>query len=440
MPPPSPTSFSQRTAIAVVIASMVGTGVFTSLGFQLLDIQSGFVLMMLWTVGGVTALCGALTYAELGSALPRSGGEYNFLTEIYHPGAGFVSGWVSATIGFAAPSALAAITFGTYLASVFPRLSPTWLAVGLVVLLALAHATTRRSSGGIQRIFTSMKVVLIVSFCVVAWSVVETPQDIRFLPAAGDGALIASGTFAVSLIYVNYAYTGWNAATYLIDELDRPQHTLPRVLLIGTSAVLVMYLLLNFTFLYVAPIDALVGKLEIGYVAARHVFGNAGAAIMGVALAALLVSTVSAMTLAGPRVLHVIGQDFAALGFLARTNRHGVPHVAILFQSALAVGFIVSASFESILVFAGFTLGVNTFFAILGVFVLRIRRPDLERPYRTPGFPLPPLVFLGVTGWTLVYILMQRPLEGLTGLAIFASGGVFYAVTVRLSRRARPLM
>ena len=169
MPPPSPTNFSQRTAIAVVIASMVGTGIFTSLGFQLLDIQSGFVLMMLWTVGGVTALCGALTYAELGSALPRSGGEYNFLTEIYHPGAGFVSGWVSATIGFAAPSALAAITFGTYLASVFPRLSPTWLAVGLVVLLALAHANTRRSSGGIQRIFTSMKIVLIVSFCVVAW-------------------------------------------------------------------------------------------------------------------------------------------------------------------------------------------------------------------------------------------------------------------------------
>ena len=128
------TRFSARTALAVIIANMIGTGVFTSLGFQLLDIQSGFVLMMLWAVGGVTALCGALCYAELGAALPRSGGEYNFLTEIYHPAAGYISGWVSATIGFAAPTALASITFGTYLSSIFPELSPTWLACGLILV------------------------------------------------------------------------------------------------------------------------------------------------------------------------------------------------------------------------------------------------------------------------------------------------------------------
>lgn len=425
--------FSARTALAVVIANMIGTGVFTSLGFQLLEIQSGFVILMLWLVGGITALCGALSYAELGASLPRSGGEYNFLSEIYHPGVGFVAGWVSATIGFAAPTALAAITFGTYLASVVPTLSPRWLATALIVVLAAAHATTRRTSGGTQRAFTYLKVVLIAAFCLLGWTLADAPQDISFLPAAGDGTLIASGAFAVALIYVNYAYTGWNAATYVIDELDRPEQTLSRVLLTGAAIVMVLYLLLNFTFLYVAPIDALAGKLEIGYVAAQFVFGDTGAAIMGVVLALLLVSTVSAMTLAGPRVLHVIGQDFSVLRFLSRTNVHDVPVVAIALQSALAVTLVLTATFESILIFAGFTLGASTLFTVAGLFVLRWRRPDFDRPYRVPMYPLPPLVFLGLMGWTLTYLLVQRPIEGLAGLAILASGAVFYVLSRRVS-------
>ena len=429
--------FSARTALAVVIANMIGTGVFTSLGFQLLDIQSGFVILALWFVGGVTALCGAMTYAELGGALPRSGGEYNFLSETYHPGVGFVSGWVSATIGFAAPTALAAITFGTYLASVFPALSPRGLAATLIAALATAHATTRRASGGTQRALTYLKVVLIAAFCILGWTVTDAPQDISFLPVAGDGALIASGAFAVALIYVNYAYAGWNAATYVIDELDRPRKTLSRVLLTGTVIVMTLYLLLNFTFLYAAPVEALAGKLEVGYVAAGFIFGDTGATIMGVVLALLLISTVSAMTLAGPRVLLVIGQDFPALRLLARTNAHGVPLVAILFQSGLALVFVLTATFEAILVFAAFTLGLSSLCTVACVFVLRKRRPELERPYRVPLYPLPPLVFLGLTGWTLTYILLQRPTEGLAGVAILASGGVFYAVSRRLSARSR---
>lgn len=412
---------------------MIGTGVFTSLGFQLLEIRSGFVILALWFVGGVTALCGAMTYAELGGALPRSGGEYNFLSRTFHPAVGFVSGWMSATIGFAAPTALAAITFGTYLASVFPALSPRWLATALIAALAAAHATTRRASGGTQRTFTYLKVVLIAVFCVLAWTLVDAPQDIRFLPGPGDGTLLVSGAFAVALIYVHYAYTGWNAATYVIDELDRPGETLSRVLLLGTGMVMALYLLLNFTFLYAAPVEALAGKLEVGYVAARFVFGDAGASIMGVALALLLISTVSAMTLAGPRVLQVIGQDFHALRFLARTNRHDVPLVAILLQSGLAMAFVLTATFESILVFAGFTLGVSTLCTVAAVFVLRLRRPDLPRPYRVPWYPLPPLVFLAVTGWTLTYIVLQRPTEALAGTAVFATGAAFYLVSRRLS-------
>ena len=413
---------------------MIGTGVFTSLGFQLLDIQSGFVLLMLWAVGGAAALCGALCYAELGAALPRSGGEYNFLTETYHPAVGFVSGWVSATIGFAAPTALAAITFATYLGAVAPMLHPTLSATLLVVALTLLHMGTRRSSGGTQRWLTGLKLALIVGFCGAAWWAVDQAQPINFLPAEGDGALLTSGAFAVALIYVNYAYTGWNAATYLSSEIAAPQRSLPWALTLGTGLVAVLYLLLNFTFLYAAPVGAMQGQLEIGYIVAEHAFGAAGASFMGVVLAALLISTVSAMILAGPRVMQTIGQDFSAFRQFARTNRHGLPVVAIGAQSTLALAFIWTASFESILVFAGFSLGLSTFLTVVGVFVLRLRRPSLPRPYRITAFPLPPLVYLAITGWTLFYILKERPGEAGLSLLLILAGLAFYWASNRVNK------
>ena len=427
--------FSSRTAIAIVIANMIGTGVFTSLGFQLEDIRSGFVLLALWGVGGIAAFCGALAYAELGACLPRSGGEYNFLTEIYHPAAGFVSGWISATVGFAAPTALAAITFGSYLSSAIPVLGATPLAVGLVAVLTLLHATTHRNSAGVQNAFTIIKIGLIVAFCAAAIALVPAPQDIGFLPAPGDGALLTSSAFAVSLIYVSYAYTGWNAATYLSDELDAPQRNLPRVLGFGVAIVAVLYLLLNFVFLYVAPASAMVGRVEIGYVAATYAFGPAGGRIMGIVLALLLVSTVSAMIIAGPRVLQVIGQDVPALRLLSRTNRDDVPHVAVWLQGLIAITFIVTASFQKILILSGFLLALNTFAAVLGLFVLRWTRPTLERPFRAWGYPLTPLLYLALTGWTMWYVVADDPQATGAGMLVIAAGAVFYVVASRLRRR-----
>ncbi len=427
--------FRFPTVTAVVIANMVGTGVFTSLGFQLLEIQSGFVILMLWAVGGLVAVCGAMTYAELGAAMPRSGGEYNFLARIYHPAAGFVSGWTSATIGFAGPTALAAITFAAYGTSIFPGEVPGWLetllAAGLVVVLTAVHAGSRRNSGGIQVIFTILKVAVILLFCLAVVLLIDTPQSVRFLPAAGDGALLTSSAFAVSLIYVSYAYTGWNAATYLSSELENPQRRLPGILLTGTLVVTVLYVALNFVFMYAAPIDAMKGEVEVGYIAAQSAFGELGGRFTGLVLAMLLVSTVSAMTLAGPRVLQVIGEDFKALGFLAKKNSDGIPAAAIYVQSTLAVIFILSSTFESILVFAGFTLALNSFATVMGVFVLRQRQPELPRPYRTFLFPFPPLIYLALTGWTLWFVLMNRPVEALFGLGVIASGLVVYLLSSR---------
>ena len=362
--------------------------------------------------------------------MPRSGGEYNFLTRIYHPAAGFVSGWTSATVGFAGPSALAAMTFAAYTSSVFGTEYGEWfekaLAIGLVIVLTILHGGSRASSGNVQMVFTILKVIVIGLFCLLAIWLVNTPQPVTFMPEAGDGDLITSSAFAVSLIYVSYAYTGWNAATYLSSELEDPQRTLPVILLTGTLVVTILYLALNYTFLLAAPIDAMRGEVEVGFIAAQAAFGDIGGNFTGLVLAFLLISTVSAMTLAGPRVLQVIGEDFTAVNFLAKTNDDGIPSRAIYVQSALSILFILSSTFESILVFAGFTLALNSFATVLGVFVLRYRQPDLPRPYRTFLYPLTPLIYLGLTGWTLWFVLLNRPVEGLFGIGIIGSGLAIY--------------
>jgi len=405
---------------------MIGTGVFTSLGFQLVEIQSAPAIIMLWLIGGLSALCGALSYAELGAALPRSGGEYHFLTDIYHPCAGFISGWVSATVGFAAPTALAALTFGSYLNSSGVNIHPSWMATVAIVALTAAHCSTHRHSGSTQTLFTLLKLILIVVFSFTALTLSPMETQASFLWSTGDTVLLGSGAFAVSLIYVNYAYSGWNAATYISGELAAPQQSLPWVLGVSTTVVAALYCLLNVVFLYVAPMEAMVGKVEVGVIAAEFAFGKTIGATMGLLLAMLLISTISAMILAGPRVLHRIGQDYPRFAPLARENRDGIPVTAILLQSGTALAFLWTASFEQILVFSGATMALNTFATVLGLFILRWQQPLLPRPFRVTFYPITPLIFLSITGWTLTYVVIQRPVEALISAAIILTGGVFY--------------
>lgn len=429
--------FSPMTAMAIVVANMVGTGVFTSLGFQLMTLESGFALIMLWVVGGAVAICGALSYAELGAALPRSGGEYNFLGQIYHPSAGFVSGWISSTIGFSAPVALAAMTFGAYTtSSLLPGASENvigWtergLAIALIIILTLIHTRQRETSGTFQNVFTAIKIIVIIGLSLAGLVLVSEFQPVSLLPSAGDRTALTSSAFAVSLIYVSYAYTGWNVATYLTDELEHPQRSLPRVLFIGAFGVMLLYILLNAVFLLTTPMEKMVGEVEVGVIAARHVFGEAGAILTGGVLGILLVSTVSAMTIAGPRVLQVVGQDIRTFRFLAKSNEDGVPTTAVLVQSSLALIFVATATFDQVLIFAGFTLALNSLFAVLGLFVLRIRQPDLARPFKVPLFPILPLFFLGLTIWTLVYVAIERPQEVAVSLGLILSGLALYVVT-----------
>lgn len=435
-------SYTPMTAISVVIANMIGTGVFTSIGFQIIDIKSSFVLLMLWLVGGIAALCGALTYAELASRLPRSGGEYNFLSQLYHPSVGFVSGWVSLTVGFAAPTALAAMTFAAYLNSALVNtvdINRVLAALLLVTVVTVVHGRNHKASGGLQNWFTLIKIALIVAFVVLVGVSVDAPQTINLLPVAGDGALLASSAFAVSLIYVNYAYTGWNAATYITGEIDYPGRSVPIVLIAGTSVVMLLYLALNATFLYAVPMELLEGQLEIGVIVAQETFGETGALMMGGVLSLLLISTVSAMLMAGPRVLQVMGEDFRLFRRLSAHNKGGVPRTAIYTQGALTLIFILTSTFESILVFSGFILGLSSLATVLGVFVLRYKKgADIkgkkdDNGYRTWLYPLPPLIYSSIVIWTLSFIVINRPQEAGIALAVIVLGFIAWYVTEKLS-------
>ena len=425
----SPKKYSARSATSVIVANMIGTGVFAALGMQLVTIQSGFVILMLWAVGGLTALCGALSYAELGASMPDGGGEYNFLSKIYHPMAGFVAGWVSVTIGFAAPVALTAILFGAYFLKVFPIADVKIIAVSLIALITIIHITTHKKSGGFHQIMTLLKLLLIVGFSIFAFVMIEKPQDISFVPRLNDLDLIFSSSFAVALVFVNYAYMGWNSATYISRELDNPQKSLPKTLLLGTLIVTVLYIVLNFIFLYVAPINEMVNSEEIGYIAAKYAFGDHGATIMSVGLSVILISTVSAMTMAGPRAFQAIGQDYNLFKKLAHTNKNNIPVFAIILQSSLSLFFVLTSTFEFIMIFAGFTLGLSNFVTVLGVIVLRKTQPNLDRPYKTWLYPIIPITYLCLMGWMLVYIVIHKPNAALLTLGVIVVGILMYFVS-----------
>jgi basic amino acid/polyamine antiporter, APA family len=414
-------------AAAIVVADMVGVGVFTSLGFQVKDIPSGFAILLLWTVGGIVALCGVFSYSELGAMFPRSSGEYNFLSRAYHPAFGFLAGWVSATVGFSAPVALAAMAFGEYGKSVLPGAPPLALAVAAVWLVSLVQLGGIRHSSTFQLVATILKVVLIIAF-LIAGFVVSTPQPVSFAPHLSDIGYVTSAPFAIGLVFVMYSFSGWNAATYIIGEMRDAERNLPRAMLAGTSIVLVLYVALNAVFLHAAPIDKLAGQLDVARIAGSYIFGEIGGRIVGGMICLGLVSSISAMMWIGPRVMMTMGEDIPALKVFARRSGQGAPVNAILFQLAVATLMLFTRSFEAVLDFIQFALLFCSFFTVLGVIKLRITQPGLPRPYRAWGYPITPVVFLLVTFFMMYYLAVERPLQSFLGILILVSGLLIYFV------------
>lgn len=420
---------------AFVIANMIGTGVFTSLGFQLTGISNPFSILLLWILGGVLALCGALVYGELGAAMPRSGGEYHYLSQIYHPALGFFSGWASLTVGFAAPNAAACLALGYYFHSALPEFPVKWVAATALILVTIIHSFTVHSGGIFQTIFTMGKILMMVFLIIAGLFFAPAHQDMVPYLSTFSWKEIFSPAFAVSIVFVSLAYSGWNAAAYIADDIDKPQHTLPRALLLGTAVVSLLYLLLNFVFLYTAPIDALKGVPDVAQVSAGYIFGSTGGRWMSGIIAFLLISTISAMTFVGPRVYKVMGEDFALLRFMAIKNKNGVPIVSVWMQCAISLFLIFAADLEQLIYFSGVPLNICTILTVFGVFIHRRKYPNAERPYKTWGYPLVPIVFLIPIIWSTIYIFKQQPVEAILGTATIAISFVIYAIAQRYEYR-----
>ena len=424
------------TACSIVIANIIGTGIFTSLGFQLNDIQSGFPLVMLWVIGGIAALCGALCYGELAAALPRSGGEYHFLSKIYHPALGFMAGFVSATVGFAAPIALAAMAFGHYFNGVFGVGSPVVLSFVIVWIVTVFHLRNLKVGSAFQNVSTLVKLLLVCAL-IGAGFFVPSKQPISFLPKPGDDASILSGPFAVALVYVMYSYSGWNASAYISSEIKRPEKNVPRSLLAGTGVVIVIYVLLNAIFLATTPAEELKGQLEVALIAGKHIFGENGGRFAGAIICLGLVAAISSMTWIGPRVTMSMGEDLWLLRWLGGKNEHGIPRNAVLLQLLFVNLLLLTQRFEDVVRYTQFSLLLCSLLTVLGVIVLRFTNPQITRPYRVWLYPIPPVVFSIITVWMMFYLLRSHTAESLAGLATALLGLLLYFCAQKRRDRSR---
>jgi APA family basic amino acid/polyamine antiporter len=413
-------SLGATPATAVVISNMVGAGVFTTLGLQAVEVQTGFALLLLWAIGGLVACCGALAYAELGAAFPRSGGEYIYLSRLYGPAIGFLGGWVTMAVAVATPIAIAGIAFGRYL-GVLTGLPPLAGALAVVLVVATVHLGGLRLGRWFQLALTGLALALLIAF-ITAGLFHPTPEPIAFAPTAESWREVFRPGYGVALIYVSYAFLGWNAAGFIAGEIVEPGRTIPRVLIVATLTVTVLYLLLNWTFLRTVPIGEIAGTVEIGARSAEAMFGPIGGRLMSGAIALLLIGTISAMVLGGTRVTAAVFAGTPALQALGARATNGVPRNATLVQLAFIGVLLLTNSFELVITYAGFTMTLMMLLIVIGLMRLRRREPDLERPYRMWGYPVTAVIFLGLNLWSLGFTVWQRPVATLAGLATLVLG------------------
>ncbi|MFC5191319.1 APC family permease [Algoriphagus aquatilis] len=420
-----PTSkISWKTAAGLVIANMIGTGVFTSLGFQLAVVQNTWTILILWTLGGGMALIGALVYAELGTHFRRTGGDYIFLSETIHPSIGYLYAWVSLVVGFSAPIAIAAMAMNDYLSPLFGDTNLPGLFFLLVV--PIAHMFSVSRSAQFQDLMTLVK-ILFVLVLIVLGIVYASDVELPALDFSGSwkNEVLMPG-FAVSLIYVFYAYTGWNSAAYIIEEVDQPQKNLPKALIWATVSVMVIYILLQLVLLKHASVDQLSGKVQVADIAFGNLFGPKGALWVSFFIGIQLIATISGYSWVGPRVTYAMAKDFKLWKPLSKVNVHGIPTRAIMLNTFISLVLFSTGSFEQVMLYAGFVLqlmGTVTVYSSL-----RIKK---ELGFRTPYKPVLQVIYLIFSTAVMGYLVYDRPMESLAGLGILGLGGLMYALDKR---------
>lgn len=424
----------------IVVANMIGTGIFTTSGLLMAKLDHPLLMIILWFVGGLIAICGALCYGELGAAIPKAGGEYIFLSKLYHPMLGFLSGWVSLIVGFSAPIAAATIGFSEYFTTAVPSLinlgenigfsNPMIikkiLSVLVIAIFALVHIRGLKFGILIQNSLTILKILLIVGLLLLGFWLGTGNFDNIF--NSGSFKIDFGGwkSIALSLMWILFAYTGWNSATYIGSEIKDPKKNLPRSLIIGTGAVTLLYLLLNTLYCYAVPVDAMKGEISICGVTVRFLFGESWERFFSLLISFALFSSISALTILGPRVYFAMAKDGNFFKFVSRVNsKTQVPSYSIILQSSIAIIMVLSGTFEQILTYMGFSLGLFPILAVFGIFKLRRKKLSV---YKSPAFPVIPLFFILISVSMLILAYFERPLESSIALLTVAAGIPAYLI------------
>ncbi len=426
-------------ATNIVVANMVGAGIFTTSGLLLAGLNDPVLMMVLWAVGGVIALCGALAYGELGAAMPEAGGEYLFLSKLYHPLFGFLSGWISFMVGFSAPIAASALGFSAYFCRAVPGLpawldhagilSPSWtgklLAISVILIFTFIHYRGIKYGARIQNTLTVLKVILIVTLLVAGFS--SGKGDFSNFSKGGSVAPGIAGlkTIGLSLMWIMFAYSGWNASTYIGAEIRNPSKILPGSLLAGTGIVILLYLGINALYIYGINPEAMKGVISVGGLVMGNLFGRSADILVSILIAFALFSSLSAFIIIGPRVYYSMAKDGLFFRMAGKIHpKYQVPSNSILIQCLIALVMVVSGTFDQVLTYMGFALGIFPLLTVAGVFKLRKNRPDATR---LPGFPVTQIIYIIAGVLILVLSYFEKPVESsVAALTVIAGIPAFY--------------
>ncbi len=418
----------------IVIANIIGAGIFTTTGYLMDFLGNPVLMLVLWCVGGLVAWFGALAFGELGAAYPEAGGEYVFISKLFNPLLGFLSGWLSLIVGFSAPIAASAIGFSKYFVWAFPGLqealslshllSPDLfsrvLAIIVILVFSLIHSSGVVLGARVQNVLTGLKIVLVAGLIIAGfWIGKGSFEHIRpSRPLHFDFETWKA--MGLSLMFIMFAYSGWNSSTYIGSEIRNPEKVIPRSLLISTLTVTVLYVLLNLFFVYAIPAGQMMGEPEIGGLAAGNAFGPMAETVISLLISFALFSSLSAFIILGPRVYYKMASDGYFFKWVAAIHpKRKVPANAVYLQAAIAIVLVLSGTFEQILTYMGFALGIFPVLAVAGVFVLRKRK---EGPLKLPGYPLAHLLFVTIGLVMLVLAFLQRPLESSIAILTALSG------------------
>ncbi|MFC1554885.1 APC family permease [candidate division KSB1 bacterium] len=401
----------------IVIANMIGAGIFTTSGLLMQDLGSPLLMVSLWVVGGLIALCGAFCYGELGATIPQAGGEYIYLSKLFHPISGFLSGWVSFFVGFSAPIAMSAMGFSEYFTRAFPgtlewgdpEILKKLYSVLIIVIFTIIHLRGIEFGSKIQNYLTIVKVVLIVGLIFIGFSFGKGDIGNLFQGTQTYFDFGSIKTIGLSLMWIMFAYAGWNASAYIGSEIKNPSRNLPFSLILGTCIVTILYFGLNLLYVYSVDPENMKGVLAIGGLAAENLFGRSLETIFSMLISFALFSSLSAFIILGPRVYYSMAKDGYFFKFASEIHPvFKVPSKSIIIQCIIAVIFVLSGTFDQILTYMGFSLGIFPILAVIGVFKLRKHKQSV---IKMPGFPYIPILYLIPSILILVLAYFERPVE-----------------------------